>query len=56
MDIRRIEKHFINFAKYKPLKDGSYVELPKELQNYRKGLINILNKNPQGICTKGRLH
>ena len=27
-----VDQHFINFAKYKPLKGSSYVKLPKELQ------------------------
>ena len=43
--IERIEKHYINFAKYKPLKGSSCVELPKELQNCKKGLINIQNQD-----------
>ena len=43
--IERIEKHFINFVKYQPLKGSSYVKLPKELQNSLKGLINIQNKD-----------
>ena len=43
--IERIEKHFINFVKYQPLKGSSYIELPKESQHPRKGLINIQNKD-----------
>ena len=43
--IERIEKHFINFVKYQPLKGSSYVKLPKELQHSTKGLINIQNKD-----------
>ena len=29
--IKSVNQHFINFARYKPLKGSSYVELPKEL-------------------------
>ena len=43
--IKSVDQHFINFARYKPLKDSSYVELPKELQHHRKGLINLQNKD-----------
>ena len=43
--IERIEKHFINFVKYQPLKGSSYVKLPKDFQNSLKGLINIQNKD-----------
>ena len=43
--IERIEKHYINFAKYKPLKGSSYVELLKELKHHRKSLINVQNKD-----------
>ena len=43
--IERIEKHFINFVKYQPLKGSSYVKLPIDFQNSLKGLINIQNKD-----------
>ena len=43
--IERIEKHFINFVKYQPLKGSCYVKLLKELQNSLIGLINIQNKD-----------
>ena len=43
--IKSVDQHFINFAKYKPLKGSSYVELPKELRNAKKGLINMQNKD-----------
>ena len=38
--IESVDQHFINIAKYKPLKGSSYVKLPKELQHHSKGLIN----------------
>ena len=47
-DLDGLLKVLINsfkFARYKPLKGSSYVELPKELQSSRKGLINIQNKD-----------
>ena len=33
----------INISKYKPLAGSSYINLPKELNHPRKGLINIQN-------------
>ena len=45
--IESVDQHFINFANYKPLEGSSYVELPKELQKSRKGLINIQNKDSE---------
>ena len=35
--------HIINISKYNPLAGSSYIKLPKELDNPRKGLINIQN-------------
>ena len=43
--IKSVDQHLIYFAKYKPLKGSSYVELLKELQHSRKGFINIQNKD-----------
>ena len=43
--IESVDQHFIDSAKYKPLKGSSYVELLKELQHHRKGLISIQNKD-----------
>ena len=42
--IDRIDSHYINVTKYKPLHGSSYIELPMELRNPKKGLINIKNK------------
>ena len=33
----------ISIPKYNPLAGGSYINLPKELDHPRKGLINIQN-------------
>ena len=43
--IQSIESHHINIANYSPLKGSSYIELPPELQNSAKGLINIKNED-----------
>ena len=45
MVIDRIGSHYINVTTYKPLNGSSYIELPIELQNPAKGLINIKNKD-----------
>ena len=47
--IDRIDGHYINVTTYKPLKGSSYIELPIELQNPAKGLINIKNKDDECI-------
>ena len=43
--IDRIDSHYINVTTYTPLHGSSYVELPTELRNPKKGLINIKNKD-----------
>ena len=43
--IDRIDNHYINVTTYQPLQGSSYIELPIELQNSAKGLINIKNKD-----------
>ena len=43
--IDRIDSHYINVTLYKPLNGSSYIELPMELRNPKKGLINIKNKD-----------
>ena len=45
--INKIDNHYINVTTYKPLNGSSYIELPIELQNPAKGLINIKNKNDE---------
>ena len=45
--IDRIDSHCINFTLYKPLNGSSYIELPVELRNPKKGLINIKNKDDE---------
>ena len=43
--IQLIENHYINLVNYNPLKGSSYIELPQELRNSAKGLINMKNKD-----------
>ena len=43
--IDKIEGLYINVANYEPLSGRSYIALPKVLDYYRKGLINIKNKD-----------
>ena len=45
--IDSINNHYINVTTYKPLHGSSYIELPKELQNSAKGLINMKNKEEE---------
>ena len=37
---------FINVAQYRPLRDGSYMDLPKKLKN-KKAILNIQNRDNQ---------
>ena len=43
--IDRIDSHYINVTTYTHLHGSSYIELPTELRNPKKGLINIKNKD-----------
>ena len=45
--IGQIDSHDINVTTYKPLHGSSYIELPTELMNPKKGLINIKNKDDE---------
>ena len=36
----RVDEHVLSVVRYNPLAGGTYVVLPKELQNSQKGLIN----------------
>ena len=45
--ISKLENNYINFVKYKPLNGSSYIELPAELRNSGKGLINMKNKDDE---------
>ena len=43
--ILSVDGHYINLTKYEPLKGSSYIELPTELRNSAKGLINLKNED-----------
>ena len=45
--IDRIDSHYINVTLYKPLNGSSYIELPMELRNSKKGLINMNNEDEE---------
>ena len=43
--IDRIDSHYLNVTLSKPLNGSSYIELPTDLRNTKKGLINIKNED-----------
>ena len=45
--IKSVDNHYINLVKYEPLKGSSYIQLPSELRNSAKGLINLKNNDNQ---------
>ena len=45
--IDRIDSHYINVTQNKPLNGSSYMELPTELRNPKKGLINMKNEDEE---------
>ena len=45
--IDRIDGHYINVTLYKPLNGSNYMQLPTELRNPKKGLINIKSKDDE---------
>ena len=45
--IDKIDSNYINIVAYQPLNGSSYIELPTELKNSAKGLINIKNKDDE---------
>ena len=45
--IDRIDSHYINVTLYKPLNGSGCIELPMELRNSKKGLINMKNKDEE---------
>ena len=42
----KILEAFINVARYRPMRGGSYMPLPKKLQN-KKAIINVQNSKSQ---------
>ena len=45
--IDRIDSHCLNVTLYEPLNGSSYIELPTDLGNSKKGLINMNNKDEE---------
>ena len=43
--IQSVDNHYLNVVKYKPMNGSSYIQLPTELRNSAKGLINIKNED-----------
>ena len=43
--IESVDNHYLNIVQYQPMKGSSYIQLPQELRNSGKGLINIKNKD-----------
>ena len=43
--IQSVDSHCLNIVKYKPMKGSSYIQLPYELRNSSKGLINMKNED-----------
>ena len=43
--VKSVHNHFINVVNYRPLRGQSYIQLPAELKNSSKGLINIKNND-----------
>ena len=43
--IQSVDNHYLNIAKYEPMKGSSYIRLPQELKNRKKGLINMKNED-----------
>ena len=43
--IESVDNHYLNIVQYKPMEGSSYIELPPELRNGKKGLINMKNKD-----------
>jgi len=48
--IESVDNHYLNIVKYEPMKGSSYIQLPKELRNSKKRLINM--KNEDNECFK----
>ena len=51
--IELILDRYLNIINYQPLRGGSYLELPKELRNSKRGLINLQNEDQK--CFSGAM-
>ena len=43
--IQSVDNHYLNIVQYQPMKGSSYIKLPQELRNSKKGLINMKNED-----------
>ena len=43
--IESVDNHYLNIVQYQPMKGSSYIKLPQELGNSKKGLINMKNED-----------
>ena len=43
--IQSVDNHHLSIVKYQPMKGSSYIKLPQELRNGKKGLINMKNED-----------
>ena len=43
--VQSVDGHYINVVKYEPIRGSSYIKLPSELRNGKKGLINMKNED-----------
>ena len=43
--VQSVDNHYLNIVIYKPMKGSSYIQLPSELRNSAKGLINMKNED-----------
>ena len=43
--IESVDNHYLNIVEYQPMKGSSYIQLPVELRNSKKGLINMKNED-----------
>ena len=43
--IESVDNHYLNIVQYEPMKGSSYIKLPEELNNPKKGLINLKNND-----------
>lgn len=45
--IKPVDNRYINIVQYNPLKGSSYIQLPSELRNFAKGLINLKSNDSE---------
>ena len=43
--VQSVDSHYLSIVKYKPMNGSSYIQLPNELRNSKKGLINMKNED-----------